>query len=131
MSALAILHQLSRRTAQGPALKVVGGMKPRTIANGNTAVGTNPISTLPKSWPHPRLRRMKRLRSDCGVELCVIVEVIFDNQIALARGLHEPRDVEDANFSASVVDKSFLLENPGCRRNSGTANPKHVCEKLM
>src|ERR1039457_1520713 len=81
--------------------------------------------------PHLRLRRVKRLRSDCGVELCVIVEVIFDDQIALARGLGEPRDVEDADFSAGVFDKSFSLENPGCRRNSGTATPKHIGEKLM
>src|ERR1035437_2644594 len=81
--------------------------------------------------PHLRLRRVKRLRSDRGVELCVIIEVIFDGQIALARGLREPREVEDANFSAGVFDKSFSLENRGCRGNSGTANPKHVCEKLM
>src|ERR1017187_1302362 len=81
--------------------------------------------------PHLRLRRVKRLRSDCGVELCVIVEVIFDDQIALARGLGEPRDVEDADFSAGVFDKSFSLENPGCRRNSGTPTPQHVSEKLM
>ena len=78
-----------------------------------------------------RLRPVKRLHSDCGIELCVIVEVMFDDQIALARDLREPRDVEDADFSAGVFDKSFLLENPGCRRNSGTAPPKHVCEKLM
>src|ERR1022692_2088518 len=81
--------------------------------------------------PHLPLRRVKRLCSDCGVELCVIVEVIFDDQIALARGLREPRDVEDADFSAGVFDKSFSLENPGCRRNSGTATPKHIGEKLM
>src|ERR1035437_5346683 len=83
------------------------------------------------SGPHPRLRRVKRLRSDRGVELCVIVEVIFDGQITLTRGLGEPREFEDANFSAGVFDKSFSLENRGCRGNSGTANPKHVCEKLM
>src|ERR1039458_1166429 len=81
--------------------------------------------------PHLRLRRVKRLRSDCGVELCVIVEVILDNQIALARGLGEPRDVENANFFAGVFDKSLSLENSGGRRNSGTATPKHVSEKLM
>src|ERR1017187_568290 len=77
------------------------------------------------------LQRIKRLRRDCGVELCVIVEVVFDDQIALARGLGEPRDVEDANFSAGVFDKSFSLENPGGRRNSGASTPKHVSEKLM
>src|SRR5664280_1352262 len=71
------------------------------------------------------------LRSDCGIELCVIVEVILDDLIALARDLREPRAVEDVNFSASVFDKSFSLENPGCRRNSGAAPSKHVCEKLV
>src|ERR1039457_4963354 len=84
--------------------------------------------------PHPRLRQVKRLRSDCGVELCVIVEVIFDDQVALARGPREPREVEDANFSAGVFDKSFSLEDPGCRRNSGTAPPsisaRNSCEIL-
>ena len=74
---------------------------------------------------------MKRLRGDCGVDHCVIVEVIFDDQIALARGLCEPREVEDADFSASVFDKSFSLKNPGCRRDSGTATPEHICEKPM
>jgi hypothetical protein len=34
-SASEILHQLSRRTAKDPALKVVGSMKPRTNANEN------------------------------------------------------------------------------------------------
>jgi hypothetical protein len=47
-----ILHQLSRRRAQYPALKVVGGMKPRTNADENAVVETNQISTLQKSR-HP------------------------------------------------------------------------------
>src|ERR1035441_3885295 len=81
--------------------------------------------------PHLRLRRISCLRSDFGVELCVIVEVILDDQIALARDLREPRNVEDVNFSSSVFDKSFSLENTGCRRNSGAAPSKHVCEKLV
>src|ERR1019366_7687629 len=81
--------------------------------------------------PHLPLRRVKRLCSDCGVELCVIVEVIFDDRIALASGLREPRDVKDADFSAGVFDKSFSLKSRGCGRDSGTAPPKHVCEKLM
>ena len=113
--ALAILHQLSRQTAKDAALKVVGSMKPSTNANENATAETNPLSTLPNSRPQLRLRRVKRLRSGCTVELGVIVEVILDGQIALARGLREPRDVEDANFSAGVFDKSFSLGNPGCR----------------
>jgi hypothetical protein len=48
---MAIFHQLTRRTANDPALKVVGGMKPRTNANENAAVETNPLSTFPKPWP--------------------------------------------------------------------------------
>src|ERR1035438_6576477 len=72
-----------------------------------------------------------RLRSDCGVKPCVIVEVIFDDEIAFARSLGEPREVEDSDFSAGVFDKSLFLENPGCRGDSGTATPKHVCKKLM
>ena len=90
-------------------------MKPSTNANENATAETNPLSTLPNSRPQLRLRRVKRLRSGCTVELGVIVEVILDGQIALARGLREPRDVEDANFSAGVFDKSFSLGNPGCR----------------
>jgi len=81
--------------------------------------------------PHPRLRWIKQLFSDSGVELCVIVQVVLDDRIALARGFREPSDVEDADFSTGVFDKSFSLENPGCRRNCGTATAKHVCEKLM
>src|SRR5450631_471952 len=77
------------------------------------------------------LSRLSRLCSDCGIKLCVIVEVIFDDLIALARDLREPRDVENVNFSASVFDKSFSLENRGCRRNRGAAPSKHVCEKLV
>src|ERR1019366_7736143 len=80
---------------------------------------------------HLRPLWVRWLRSDCGIELCVIVEVILDDLIALARDLREPRAVEDVNFSASVFDKSFSLENPGCRRNSGAAPSKHVCEKLV
>src|ERR1017187_3920511 len=34
-------------------------------------------------------------------------------------------------ISPDVFDKSFSHKNPGCRRNSGTTTPKHVCEKLM
>jgi len=45
-----IFHQLTRRTANDPALKVTGGMKPRTNANENAAVETDPLSNLPKSW---------------------------------------------------------------------------------
>jgi len=45
------LHQLSRQTANDPALKVAGNMKPRTNANKSAAVETNPLSTLPKSRP--------------------------------------------------------------------------------
>src|ERR1035437_103852 len=48
--AKAIFHQLSRRMAQDRALKVVAGMKPRTNADENAAVETNPLSTLPKFW---------------------------------------------------------------------------------
>jgi hypothetical protein len=48
---LAIFHQLTRRTANGAALKVVGGMKPRTNANENAAVETKALSNLPKPWP--------------------------------------------------------------------------------
>jgi hypothetical protein len=106
-------------------------MMQHTNAGEIAAVENNPLSTLPKTGPHLRLRRLKRLRSNCGVELCVIIEVIFDDQITLAGSLREPRDVEDANLSPGVFDKSFSLENPGCRRNSGTAPPEHVCEKLM
>jgi hypothetical protein len=112
-------------------MHVAEGMTPRINADENVAAETNPHHRLPKSWPHSRLRRVKRLHSDCGVELGVIVEVIFDDPIALARGLHEPRHVEDANFTAGIFDKSFSLENSGCRRNGGTATPKHVCEKLV
>ena len=57
--------------------------------------------------------------------------MIFDDQVALASVLRKPRDIEDADFSASVFDQSFSLKNLGCRRNSGAATPKHVCEKLM
>jgi hypothetical protein len=72
-------HQLTRRTANDPALKVAEGMKPRTNADENAAVETNPLSTLPKSWPLLQLRLPKRLRRDSGVEFCVIVEVFFDD----------------------------------------------------
>ena len=49
--AMAIFHQLTNRAAQDPTLKVVGGIKPRANAHENAAAETNPLSTLPKSWP--------------------------------------------------------------------------------
>src|ERR1017187_4118056 len=91
------------------------------------------MASSPRISQPPRLRspQVTWLLSDYGVELSVIVEGIFDDLMALVRGVREPRDVEDADFSAGVFDKSFSHKNPGCRRNSGTATPKHVCEKFM
>ena len=102
-------------------------ISPRADAERHAAKVTVAESRSSPRWPRPD----NRLRSHCGVKLGVIVEVIFDDQIALARGLRESRDVEDADFSAGVFDKSFSLESRGCGRDSRTATPKHVCEKLM
>jgi hypothetical protein len=128
------LELAENRTFSAVGLEAGDTRQPHSSRNGDSssteqANGTRAL--LQPAFQPMILQRVKRLRSGCGVELCVIVEVILDHQIALARGLDEPRDVENANFFAGVFDKSFSLENSGGRRNSGTATPKHVSEKLM
>jgi TrwC relaxase len=51
----------------------------------------------------------KRLCRDARIKFGVVVEVMFNHGIALAGGLHEPRDIEDLDLSARVFDQPFIF----------------------
>jgi len=75
-----------------------------SIASVLTGIQAPSNRNVHRVEPVEKARRVKRLRSDCDVEPCVIVEVVFDGQIALARGLREPRGRRECEFL------------PGCNR---------------
>jgi hypothetical protein len=47
----AVIAVLRIESVIHPALKAVGGMKPRTSADENAAVEANPLPALPNYWP--------------------------------------------------------------------------------
>ena len=66
------------------------------------------------------------LQSERGVEIRVIVQVVFDDVVALARPLFEPIRVNDANDTTVLFDEPLLFEIPGRYRNRRTGTSEHV-----
>src|ERR1035441_2745292 len=104
------LELAENRTFSAVGLEAGDTRQPHSSRNGDfsSTEQANSTGALSQLASQPMvLQRVKRLRSDCGCQLCVIVEVILDGQIALARGLGEPRVVEDSLDNYTKFDTAI------------------------
>ncbi len=79
------------------------------LAEKLVALAINAATMVAKATKNIRLYRPV-LAVRCGVEFSVIVQMILDDQIALAGRFLQAGHIDDMNFSPRVLDQSFCLQ---------------------
>ena len=67
------------------------------------------------------MRLIEQLGEDCGIKFRIIVEVIFDDLVALAGSRGEPGNIKNVDLTPRVFNQPFSLENSGGYGDGWTA----------
>ena len=68
---------------------------------------------------------------DFAVEFREVIQVIFDDAVAVAGSLLQSRWVEDPNHAPTVLNDASLLQQTGCSRNGWARRAEHVADELL
>lgn len=71
------------------------------------------------------------LLSSAVIELCVLVEVIFNDRVALAGPVLQPRNIQNPDHTPGVIDETFIFQCSRRSRDRGAGTSNHVCKKNL
>ena len=68
---------------------------------------------------------------EAGIELRVIIEMVFYHPVALTRTQLKFIVIQDVDHPAPIVNQPFFLQHSCGNRYSGTRTPQHIRDKLL